>query len=118
MSKLVIKLCYFVCGYSELKRRLKAEQKAKEKAEKEANKAATAPVAHAEGKKKSAAAAEEEVSPNEYFKLRSAAVAELKKSPETHPYPHKFHVSISLENYINKYSSLKEGEMLENEQLR
>ncbi|XP_037820323.1 lysine--tRNA ligase isoform X1 [Lucilia sericata] len=100
----------------ELKRRLKAEQKAKEKAEKEANKVATAPAAGGEGKKKSAAS-EEEISPNEYFKLRTAAVAELKKSPETDPYPHKFHVSISLENYINKYTNLKEGEMLENEQL-
>lgn len=110
-------ICFsFHC--SELKRRLKAEQKAKEKAEKEATKAATAPAAGGEGKKKSASAVEEEISPNEYFKLRSAAVTELKKSAETHPYPHKFHVSISLENYINKYNSLKDGEMLENEQLR
>ncbi|XP_073832805.1 lysyl-tRNA synthetase isoform X2 [Musca autumnalis] len=103
---------------NELKRRLKAEQKAKEKAEKEAAKAAAAPAAgSAEGKKKPASALDEEISPNEYFKLRSAAVSELKKSPETHPYPHKFHVSISLENYIGKYANLKEGEMLENEQL-
>ncbi|XP_019891483.1 lysine--tRNA ligase isoform X1 [Musca domestica] len=102
----------------ELKRRLKAEQKAKEKAEKEAAKAASAPAAgSAEAKKKPVSALDEEISPNEYFKLRSAAVSELKKSPETHPYPHKFHVSISLENYINKYGNLKEGEMLENEQL-
>lgn len=79
---------------------------------------AAAPAA-GEGKKKpNAAAAEEEISPNEYFKLRSAAVAELKKSPATDPYPHKFHVSISLENFINKYTSLNDGEMLENEQLR
>uniref|UniRef100_A0A034W6E5 Lysine--tRNA ligase n=1 Tax=Bactrocera dorsalis TaxID=27457 RepID=A0A034W6E5_BACDO len=100
---------------NELKRRLKAEQKAKEKAEKEAQKAAAAS-ANADSnapKKKSAAASEEEISPNEYFKLRSAAVVDLKKSPETHPYPHKFNVSISLENFIKKYENLKEGEMLE-----
>ncbi|XP_075157228.1 lysyl-tRNA synthetase isoform X2 [Haematobia irritans] len=102
---------------NELKRRLKAEQKAKEKLEKEASKAAAAPATGTEGKKKPASALEEEISPNEYFKLRSAAISELKKSPETHPYPHKFHVSISLENYINKYSNLKDGEMLENEKL-
>ncbi|XP_013104611.1 lysine--tRNA ligase isoform X2 [Stomoxys calcitrans] len=102
---------------NELKRRLKAEQKAKEKAEKEASKAAAAPAAGGESKKKSASALEEEISPNEYFKLRSAAISDLKKSPETDPYPHKFHVSISLENYINKYSNLKDGEMLENETL-
>lgn len=94
---------------------MKAEQKAKEKAEKDATKAATTP---AEGKKKSNAAADEEISPNEYFKLRSAAVTELKKTPETDPYPHKFHVSISLETFIDKYNSLKDGEMLENDDLR
>ncbi|XP_017064005.1 lysine--tRNA ligase isoform X1 [Drosophila eugracilis] len=95
----------------ELKRRLKAEQKAKEKAEK----AAAAPAEGTAGKKKSSAAEEEEISPNEYFKIRSAAVQELKRSPSTHPYPHKFHVSISLEDFISKYeNSLKEGDTLEN----
>lgn len=106
--------------FSELKRRLKAEQKAKEKAEKEAQKAAAAS-ANADSnatKKKSAAASEEEISPNEYFKLRSAAIVDLKKSSDTHPYPHKFNVSISLENFIKKYENLKEGEMLEDVALR
>ncbi|KAL7745172.1 hypothetical protein ACLKA6_008225 [Drosophila palustris] len=99
---------------NELKRRLKAEQKAKEKAEKEATRsAAAADAPEAEQKKKSAAVQEEEISPNEYFKLRSAAVAELKQTPENHPYPHKFHVSISLENFIAQYSELKDGETLD-----
>lgn len=104
---------------NELKRRLKAEQKAKEKEEKE--KAAAA----AEGPAKAKPAAsdavpkinEEEISPNEYFKLRSAAVADLKKVPETHPYPHKFQVSSSLEAFIEKYQGLKDGDMLEGESL-
>ncbi|XP_023035257.1 lysine--tRNA ligase isoform X1 [Drosophila willistoni] len=96
----------------ELKRRLKAEQKAKEKAEKEATRAAEAPAA--DKKKQSSAAAEEEISPNEYFKLRSAAVHELKQSAASDPYPHKFHVSVSLENFIAQYSELKDGETLEN----
>lgn len=104
---------------SELKRRLKAEQKAKEKAEKEASKAAADAAAPANKcTNKSQLKDLEEISPNEYFKLRSAAVAELKKSPETHPYPHKFHVSISLENFISKYNHLNEGEMLEKDELR
>lgn len=105
---------------SELKRRLKAEQKAKEKAEKEANKAiaVAATTARTTNSSKLQSKDLEEISPNEYFKLRSAAIAELKKSPETDPYPHKFHVSISLENFINKYSNLKEGEMIENDNLR
>lgn len=96
----------------ELKRRLKAEQKAKEKAEKDATRAAAAPP-EAGQKKKTAAEQEEEISPNEYFKLRTAAVAELKQTSENHPYPHKFHVSISLENFIAQYGELKDGETLE-----
>jgi len=87
---------------SELKRRLKAEQKAKEKAEKEKNRPAPAPSA----KNK---ASEEEISPNEYFKLRSGAIEELKSS-DSHPYPHKFSVSISLTTYLDKYQHLKDSE--------
>lgn len=97
---------------------MKLDQKAKEKADKEAA-AAAAP----KPEQKSAAAAgankinEEEISPNEYFKLRTTAVAEMKKSPETHPYPHKFHVNTSLEDFIEKYSTLKDGEVLEHVEL-
>lgn len=97
--------------YSELKRRLKAEQKLKEKSEKAAQQPA-APVTE----KKASKAAEEEISPNEYYKLRSAAISALKKGPkEDHPYPHKFNVSISLEDFIDKYKKLQSGEVLENE---
>lgn len=96
--------------FSELKRRLKAEQKAKEKLEKqqqETSKPSTKPKI-----------AEEEISPNEYFKLRTAAVANLKElGGDNHPYPHKFHVSTGLEEYIKKYEHLKDGEVLDNEKL-
>ncbi|XP_049802504.1 lysine--tRNA ligase isoform X3 [Schistocerca nitens] len=99
--------------FNELKRRLKAEQKAKEKAEKEKQKSETqAP----KKKTDTHAAAEEEVSPNEYFRLRTQAVTQLKQSDE-HPYPHKFHVSISLEEFVEKYSGVKDGEILENIEL-
>lgn len=92
---------------NELKRRLKAEQKSKEKAEK----AAQQPLVTAE---KKVVKAEEEISPNEYYKLRSAAVLALKNgSKEDHPYPHKFNVTISLEEFIEKYNNLNSGEVLE-----
>lgn len=94
---------------SELKRRLKAEQKAKEKAEKPPAAASATPKTEKEVNKIN----EDEISPNEYFKLRSLAVAELKQSKETFPYPHKFHVSTSLEEFIDKYNGLQDGEMLE-----
>ncbi|XP_041969467.1 lysine--tRNA ligase isoform X2 [Aricia agestis] len=92
---------------NELKRRLKAEQKLKEKAEK----AAQQPVAS----EKKSSKADEEISPNEYYKLRTGAVAALKNGKkEEHPYPHKFTVTISLEDFIEKYNNLKDGEVLEN----
>lgn len=91
-----------------MKRRLKAEQKAKEKAEKLQNASKTDSVS------KPKAINEEEISPNEYFKLRTSAINNLKEQgADNHPYPHKFHVSTSLEEFIDKYSHLKDGEMLE-----
>lgn len=103
---------FWFLSNSELKRRLKAEQKAKEKAEKEKEKEkSVAENGAAESKKANDGNfSEAEISPNEFFKLRSAAVEELKKTPETHPYPHKFNVTISLENFIEKYSeSIPDG---------
>ncbi|XP_013133921.1 PREDICTED: lysine--tRNA ligase isoform X2 [Papilio polytes] len=93
---------------NELKRRMKAEQKLKEKAEKVAQQ----PAPNVE---KKSTKTDEEISPNEYYKIRSAAVAALKTGErEDHPYPHKFTVSTSLEAFINKYISLNSGEILEN----
>merc|ERR1719411_491216 len=100
---------------SELKRRLKAEKKAAEKAEKEKNRPEPAKGAAAAAPKNKVA--EEEISPNEYFKLRTGAIEEL-KSTDSHPYPHKFHVSISLTNFIEKYESLKDGETLTDVEVR
>jgi hypothetical protein len=92
---------------NELKRRMKADKKATEKAEKEAAKPAQPEKDGADGKGK---ANEEEISPNEYFKLRSTAIEELKKDPATHPYPHKFHVDLSLTGFIEKYNDLPDGQ--------
>lgn len=99
---------------NELKRRMKADKKAAEKAEKAEEAKAAEPA-------KSASAVAnpqnemdmEEITPNEYFKLRSKAVEELKADPATHPYPHKFHVSISLADFIEQYSSLEDGQSLD-----
>jgi len=99
---------------SEQKRRLKAEKKAAEKAEKEKNRPEPAKGA-APAKSK---VSEEDISPNEYFKLRSNAVEELKKTDAQHPYPHKFSVSSSLTHFIEKYDSLKDGETLTEVEVR
>lgn len=56
--------------------------------------------------------AEKEPKTPDYFKLRSASVADLKKDPRTHPYPHKFDVSISLPSFVEKFSHIGNGEWL------
>lgn len=100
---------------NELKRRQKVEKKAAEKAEKEAKKASDA-AANGEPEKEEKVT-EEDISPNEYFKLRSAAVEELKQGPN-HPYPHKFHVNVSLTEFIKTYSSLEAGVTKEDVEVR
>ena len=97
---------------NEQKRREKAEKKAKEKAEKEAAKAEEAAAKGEPEKNSGDKVSEEDISPNEYFKIRSAAIEEL-KSGDTHPYPHKFHVNISLTDFIENYSSLESGQTKE-----
>ncbi|KAI8871778.1 lysyl-tRNA synthetase [Ramicandelaber brevisporus] len=93
---------------SELKKRIQARQKQEAKAKKAAEQ--PAPTAAAPKASKAAAAeAEEELTPNQYFEIRSRAVQNMRENgPE--PYPHKFHVSISLTDLIAKYSSLQDGE--------
>jgi len=103
---------------NELKRRMKAEKKAAEKAQKAAEKVDTVT-----DKKQPAQVKDglndEEITPNEYYKLRSKAVEELKSDPATHPYPHKFHVSISITDFIAKYSSaLEDGQSLDDVEVR
>ncbi|XP_073234201.1 lysine--tRNA ligase-like [Porites lutea] len=90
---------------NELKRRLKAQQKAKEKEAKEALKAQSGVVAQ---NKKKDEVDEETLDPNQYYKIRSQAVEALKATDES-PYPHKFHVSISLSEFIEKYKDVENG---------
>ena len=48
----------------------------------------------------------------QYYKIRSQAVNSLKETGDS-PYPHKFNVTISLKNYIDKYEEVtKPGEFL------
>lgn len=91
---------------SELKRRLKEEKKAKEKAEKMA--AAAPQQQQKDGGKKEEKVKEEDIDPNEYFKLRSRAVANMKTTGDN-PYPHKFHVQMSLVEFIEKYNNIDDG---------
>lgn len=100
---------------SELKRRLKAEKKLAEKeakqkelSEKQLNQSASATNHTADN---GVGAEEETLDPNQYYKIRSQAVQQLKVSGED-PYPHKFHVDISLTQFIQDYSHLQPGDHL------
>ena len=84
---------------------MKAEQKLKEKSEKakECDKPEESKVAaKATGK-------EEDVTPNEYFRIRTAMVQKMKESGGD-PYPHKYLVDTSLQDFIDKYSHLSTGQ--------
>ncbi|CAF0707129.1 unnamed protein product [Brachionus calyciflorus] len=85
---------------NELKRRQKQEAKLKEK---EAKEAAKPQQQQAVAKPED----DENIDPNEYHKLRVAQINQLKAAEgATSVYPHKFHVSISLSDFVDKYSYL------------
>lgn len=100
---------------NELKRRLKAEQKAKEKLEKDTINAQKKQPAVKRETEVSDATKSADISPNEFFRLRLQAIAQMKKDGEE-PYPHKFNVTISLEEFIEKFNSLAETQILYDEQ--
>ncbi|CAF4058001.1 unnamed protein product, partial [Rotaria magnacalcarata] len=53
---------------------------------------------------------DQEINSNEYYKMRLHHIQQLKQSGEI-VYPHKYHVSISLRDFIDKYSHLKNDEI-------
>mmetsp|Transcript_15854 Transcript_15854/g.17898 ORF Transcript_15854/g.17898 Transcript_15854/m.17898 type:complete len:608 (+) Transcript_15854:160-1983(+) len=94
---------------NELKRRLKAEKAAKKKAEKARLKAEKAAAA---GPKKPGFAKtenEDEMDPSKYFENRQKHVARL-VSAGVNPYPHKFQVTVSIPDYIEKFSGMESGQ--------
>ena len=88
---------------NELKRRAKLEQKAKEKAEKEATRAAEDTKKGAQKKK-----IEEPLDPGKYHEYRCNTILGYKEAGES-PYPHKFNVTISLTDFIDRYKNLEDG---------
>ncbi|EEF31486.1 lysine--tRNA ligase, cytoplasmic [Ricinus communis] len=94
-----------------LKRELKMKQKEEERRRKEEEKAAKQAALKAQGQK-SAAADEEDMDPTQYFENRLKYLAS-QKAEERNPYPHKFCVTMSIEEYKQKYGGLNDGEHLE-----
>lgn len=89
---------------SELKKRQKQRQVAAKKAAKAAN---------AKPQKKKQADEFADLNPNQYFEMRSKKIDSMRvPHHEDYPYPHKFNVSISLQEFRDKYSDLKKGDTL------
>lgn len=97
-----------ILSKNELKRRQKALEKAKKDREKQEQ-------AEKEGKTlkngtdtKKPEREQEVTDPDEYFSIRKAFVNHQKEKG-VNPYPHKFTVSISLTDYIERYGAFESG---------
>lgn len=99
-----------VTGERISKTELKKRQKARQKEEEKKKKAADRPAAPAAKKAGGAEAAEKDLTPNQYFEIRSRNINKLRETKSPNPYPHKFHVKYDLRNFVNEYGHLKSGE--------
>ncbi|KMZ76278.1 Lysine--tRNA ligase [Zostera marina] len=101
-----------------LKKELKKKQKEEEKRIKEEKKKKAAMMPVAQSKKQSLAVDDEDsMDPTKYFENRKSALKDL-KAKGVDLYPHKFEFSISIEQYVNKYGSLKDGEHLKDVEVK
>ncbi|KAL1649522.1 lysyl-tRNA synthetase [Diplodia intermedia] len=103
-----------VTGERISKTELKRRQKQREKDAKKAEKAAAAPPKAKKEKQEN----EEELTPNQYFEIRSRAVNKLRETHQPNPYPHKFNVTDDLREFLKKHESLKKGEQLKDVEVR
>lgn len=101
---------------SELKKRTKQRESDKRKAEKAAQAAASASTAPP--KKTSVEEEEMNLTPNQYFEIRSARIKKLKDTQSPNPYPHKFHVNTDLREFLKTYESLEKGELVKDKEIR
>lgn len=102
---------------SALKKLEKAKKAAEEKKVKEEKKKAEAAAKPHKPKPASAAAAnaeadEEDMDPTQYRSNRLRVLGELKEK-EKNPYPHKFHTTTSIPQYIADFGAIKDGEHVE-----
>eukprot|EP00007_Cunea_sp_BSH-02190019_P006555 CAMPEP_0174242484 /NCGR_PEP_ID=MMETSP0417-20130205/28093_1 /TAXON_ID=242541 /ORGANISM="Mayorella sp, Strain BSH-02190019" /LENGTH=603 /DNA_ID=CAMNT_0015321887 /DNA_START=93 /DNA_END=1904 /DNA_ORIENTATION=+ len=91
------------------KQKRAAELKAKKAEERAAREAKQKAVGGAKDKKQKSAEDDDPVDPNEYFEARCKSMAKLQRQGQ-HPYPHKFHVTISVPEFQTRYAHVKAGE--------
>lgn len=90
---------------TELKKRAKERERAEKKAAKPAAAAPPSKKAAATGSKDQQMDEEADLTPEQYFERRSQTILKLKQSRQPDPYPHKFHVTTSLTDFIAKYDA-------------
>ncbi|MCJ1478411.1 lysyl-tRNA synthetase [Lambiella insularis] len=105
-----------VTGEKVSKSELKKRQKQRQQEEKKREKAAAAPP-RAE-KHMSQEEEENNLTPNQYFEIRSAKIKRLRESKTPNPYPHKFNVTTDLRDFLKKYDSIKTGEHFKDVEIR
>ena len=94
---------------NEAKRRLKAEKVLKTKADKEAKKAAEAAAKGPTEVKVN----EEELDPTAYFENRTTMLRKMEEKG-MNPYPHKFHVTKSIPEFVTDFEVMEDGSHDEN----
>ncbi|MCJ1313961.1 lysyl-tRNA synthetase [Agyrium rufum] len=97
---------------SELKKRIKQ----REIEEKKKQKSAAAPAKAI--KNVSAEEAENNLTPNQYFEIRSARIKKLRETKQPNPYPHKFHVNTDLREFLKEHASIPTGEHKQDVEIR
>ncbi|KAJ5513360.1 Nucleic acid-binding OB-fold [Penicillium fimorum] len=99
-----------VTGEKVSKTELKRRQKQREKDAKKKEKEAAAPPKPKAEKKSSAEEEEANLTPNQYFEIRSKKINKLRETKQPEPYPHKFHVDTDLRKFVKDYEGLQKGE--------
>lgn len=107
-----------VTGEMISKTELKKRQKQRERDAKKQAKAAAAPAQPVASKKKNAEDEEKDLTPNQYFEIRSRAITKLIESKDPYPYPHKFQNNYDIRNFVSEYGHLKSGETLKKKEIR
>ncbi|XP_057543621.1 lysine--tRNA ligase, cytoplasmic-like isoform X2 [Amaranthus tricolor] len=98
-----------------LKKQLKNKQKEEERREKEKKKAEKQAEMPSQ-RQKSQAVDDQDMDPTQYFENRVKSLA-AQKAAGINPYPHKFFVTLSITEYIEKYGVLNNGDHLEDVQV-
>uniref|UniRef100_A0A1D1ZK62 lysine--tRNA ligase n=1 Tax=Anthurium amnicola TaxID=1678845 RepID=A0A1D1ZK62_9ARAE len=93
------------------KKKLEEERQRKEEEKKKAAEMQNAPA------QRSSAGDDEDVDPTQYYENRLKAIASLKVAG-TNPYPHKFDVTMTVSEYVEKYQNLSDGEHLKDVEVK